>query len=332
MPRSDPRTAFFGQHTNCCQHLDGVGASCAASTMADPFSQLFVLEDQEGKIIAGSWVWENVADGYKTACFDNVEALGLTENQSAAAKNIYKQAGAKIAADGYRKITIGTGLSDLDVSEWPATEALRLPEKYSGYSDANEQVLVAENPNAPKVSELERGIWVRGALQTDLDAAQPIAQLCYPDGLQDVSMPDSSENTRGMVLMDKEKGVIGYAVWDTAEQNITDLAVHPDERKHTMTLLNAMISHIREVGGEWSLNARNSSTYNLIKAFEERGRIKIHNEEQAFVHDGEEYHYVRFSAVTRDRQNAPRGVDNMDISLMPVVERGNIPTTVVARA
>ncbi|MCQ2740935.1 MAG: hypothetical protein MJ210_02315 [Alphaproteobacteria bacterium] len=59
LPRDDPRTIFFGNYTNCCQHYDGAGHSCAVSTVKHPFSQLFVIEDNKGNIIAGSWTWEN---------------------------------------------------------------------------------------------------------------------------------------------------------------------------------------------------------------------------------------------------------------------------------
>ena len=57
LPREDPRTGFFGDYTDCCQHFGGVGHSCAVSTVKDPFSQLFVVENDKGEIVAGSWTW-----------------------------------------------------------------------------------------------------------------------------------------------------------------------------------------------------------------------------------------------------------------------------------
>ena len=75
LPRDDARTLFFGAYTDCCQHFDGAGGACAISTVKDPFSQLFVIEDTErkNKIVAGSWVWENTEGNYREVCFDNIE-------------------------------------------------------------------------------------------------------------------------------------------------------------------------------------------------------------------------------------------------------------------
>lgn len=52
LPREDVRTIFFGDYTDCCQHYGGAGHSCAVSTVIAPFSQLFVIEDDKGKIVA----------------------------------------------------------------------------------------------------------------------------------------------------------------------------------------------------------------------------------------------------------------------------------------
>ena len=77
LPRDDVRTGFFGEHTNCCQHFSANGSECAISTIKDPYSQLFVIENKErGKIVAGSWVWENTEGTHRDVCFDNIEALG----------------------------------------------------------------------------------------------------------------------------------------------------------------------------------------------------------------------------------------------------------------
>ena len=76
LPREDPRVVFFGNYTDCCQHYGGIGHTCAISTVMHPFSQLFAVENKQGEIIAGSWVWENTEGKYRDVCFDNIEIKG----------------------------------------------------------------------------------------------------------------------------------------------------------------------------------------------------------------------------------------------------------------
>ena len=76
LPREDPRVGFFGNYTDCCQHFGGIGHDCAVSTVMQPFSQLFVVENKQGEIIAGSWAWENTEGKYREVCFDNIEVKG----------------------------------------------------------------------------------------------------------------------------------------------------------------------------------------------------------------------------------------------------------------
>lgn len=286
LPRSDPRVGFFGQHTDCCQHLGGAGRSCAISTMSDPFSQCFVIE-KEGKIIAGSWAWEasnalsdpahpDTKRKYKVVCFDNIEALPLPQEQQASALAIYQNAGQYLADAGYRKITIGTTRSDIDISSLPtAAEMLSLPKKYSGYTDASGgQVLLAENEKAPSVEKETAKVSVCGGLEDHLRAAEAVAQACYPSGWDHVSLPEG-DTPKGMVLMHEEKGVIGYAVWDEEKRYITDVAVMPEERRYSQVLLNAVIDHCRADGQQWQADARESTSFPLLLANAHANRIAL---------------------------------------------------------
>ena len=100
LPREDPRVGFFGNYTDCCQHFGGVGDECAVSSVKDPYSQLFVIEDGKGRIIAGSWVWENTEGKYRDVCFDNIEAIGDYDSHPVINK-IYNKVGKYLAQGRY---------------------------------------------------------------------------------------------------------------------------------------------------------------------------------------------------------------------------------------
>ena len=273
LPREDVRTGFFGHYTNCCQHFEGFGAACAVSTVADVFSQLFVIEE-DGEILAGSWAWQTQHDGFRSVCFDNVEAKGLSPNQHNVIAQIYEEVAQHLCSEGCRKVTIGTGLSDLDLSRWEATEALPLPEGYGeeDYSDSKNQVLVAENPSAPAIIQGQSMVWVRGGLEEDLDAAEYIAEACYPEGWDHVSVAGAT--SQSLVLLEEKAGVIGYATFDSATRYVADLAVLPEFQQHSNVLLRALLERCND-GQWWSADCRESTSLRLLRLYARRGVIAL---------------------------------------------------------
>jgi hypothetical protein len=275
LPRSDVRVGFFGQYTNCCQHFYGGGRSSAISSMVDPFSQLFVVESDKGEIIAGSWVWASeIKEGnarFRVACFDNVEAKGLGERQGAVA-DIYQLAANWIASQGYRKVTIGTIESDLSLHPWSQTTPVKLPARYSGITDATKQVLVAENKTAPAVLAHQAKVWVRGALEADLENATHVANVCYPRGFDRVDI--AGNDPRGLILMHESAGITGYASWDQETRYIVDLAVLPAYRHYAPQLIDALFAHCRD-GEWWAGDFRESTSFRSIQRYAQRGRVEI---------------------------------------------------------
>ena len=146
LPRSDVRSGFFGHYTICCQHYTGVGSECAIASVCAPHSQLFVVEE-EGKIVAGSWVWETQYGDKKGACFDNIEARKLNSEQQSCVAKIYKDAAKWLCRNSYHKVTAGSGQSDISLKGFEKIEPLPLPAAYgNGYSDAKKkQVLLASS-------------------------------------------------------------------------------------------------------------------------------------------------------------------------------------------
>ena len=300
LPRNDVRTGFFGGYTDCCQHFDGVGRSCAVSTVKDPYSQLFVIENQEGRIIAGSWVWENTEGKYREACFDNIEAIGEYA-QNPVINKIYEMAGQYLTQEtNCRRVTIGLGYQDADVSKYKKTKAVPLPEQYhDGYSDAKgTQVLLAENRNAkPLDKSKESQRFIRDVCCLEVDDRDRVSEQCFPDGDQQLQIPDEMS---GLVVVDADKGVVGYCLYDKNEKSIYDMAVLPeyrtDENASSRRLFAEMIRRVKKIGGEWSAELRDKTTYRYLKVMAERGMVSFENHGVDHkMSDGSKVYQVSFS-------------------------------------
>ncbi len=306
LPRDDVRTGFFGDYTDCCQHFGGVGDACAVSTVKHPFSQLFVIEDEKGKIVAGSWAWENTEGKYREVCFDNIEAIGEFSEHPMVNK-IYGQVGDYLAKEqNCRKVTIGLGYQDADVTEYKATESIKLPKLYGNdgtddYSDSYSQVLLAENPNAKpldKTQESQR--YIRDVCFLDMSAMDRVSEVVFPDGDKQLQAP---ENMAGFVVEDREKGVVGYCLYDKEKKSIYDMAVLPEYRKDknasSRKLFAEMMRVINKEGGEWSAEMRDETTLRYLKVMAERGLVSY--EEHGVDHvmsDGTKVVAVTFSPVS----------------------------------
>ncbi len=308
LPREDPRTLFFGDYTDCCQHYGGVGHACAVSTVKHPFSQLFVIEDDKGKIIAGSWTWENTEGKYREACFDNIESLGELECRPEINK-IYEQVGNYLTKkENCRRVTIGLGNQDADVSKYKSTKAITLPKLYNnGYSDAHSQVLLSENPNAKpldKTQESQR--YIRDVCFLDMEAMDRVSYAVFPDGDKQLQAPD---NMTGFVIEDREKGVVGYCLYDSKEKSIYDMAVLPeyrtDKNASSRKLFAEMMRTINKEGGQWSAEMRDETTLKYLKVMAERGLVKY--EEHGIDHtmsDGSKVVAVTFEPIREEVRQA----------------------------
>ena len=65
----DPLAMAIGTLTNCCQELGNVAEVCMEHSMTSNDGRVFVIRDNDGNIVAQSWVWRNG----NAICFDNVE-------------------------------------------------------------------------------------------------------------------------------------------------------------------------------------------------------------------------------------------------------------------
>ena len=143
----DPLAMAIGTLTDCCQELNNCAEVCMEHSMVDKNGRVFVIKDEEGKIVAQSWVWRNK----DVLCFDNIEIPDKafirvgTEHPELGRKGftdeifeIYKQAAhdlveadeevykkllesGKITEEQYEglklgKITVGLGYNDIAAS------------------------------------------------------------------------------------------------------------------------------------------------------------------------------------------------------------------------
>lgn len=290
LPRDDVRGLYLGQHTYCCQHPDGVGKSCAWHGQESPQGGFFVIEDGNKNIVTQSWTWLSDDGG---VCFDSIEGASLYSRDKTSLVNLYEQAAEHLAQTHY-KVTVGKN-SKLDTSQWDLCERLEHPTDFSGYAnDSQSQGLIASNPTLASRRNTS-DTWVRGARENDLDRVDEIAKKVYPSRWDFASFGDHA-----LVLDTKKDGVVGYASFDSDNQYISDIAVLPQFTQYSMKLFNALGNYMRRIGGVWSADCRESTSYKFVKLQAKRGRLKIESEEKTHDMEGEQMYRMRFSLPERN--------------------------------
>jgi len=252
--------------------------------------------------VAESWAWVSDKGGLT---FDNVEAKGIGKRADAV-RNIYKSA-AEDLKDTYHTVTIGTAHSDLDVSKLPLAgeKSQGLPSDYSGYTDAANQVLLAYNPALAAGGVAPKGTRVRGAVLTDRDSMEAIAKEVYPKGWQDIPL---EAETRGLVI-ENDKGVFGYALYEPESRYVSDLAVKSGTKpSDTYRLLSPLFKTIASRPGTWSADCRESTSYRFMKALEKHGRIVITNDALNGKIGDDPRHLIHFDVVKPPGGEGAEGV------------------------
>jgi hypothetical protein len=285
--RPETKNGFIGLYTACCQHLmKAAGTPCAISTMIDPFSQLFVIENEKGTPVAQSWGWVNNEGEYRKVCFDNVEALKAYANKPFINK-IYEMAAKDLAqTNNVQLVTIGVGGrgvdADADLSKYDAAEEpISLPKAYGHqYSDSHEQVVLVKNENAtPLDHSQDNDCFVRSVCAADLEQMKAISAECFEG--EDKRLAISGDDTlpTGKVLVNRLGKVVGYLLYDEAEHRVDDLAVLPKYRKDknasSRKLLASVMKDLKHIGGEWEAELRDNTSQRLLKALAAGGHITL---------------------------------------------------------
>lgn len=148
LPRSDVRGMFLGQYTDCCQHPEGTGKTCATYGQKSINSGFFVVEDRKGNVVAQSWAWISKGGGL---CFDSIEGKGFTWDtpQRRNAIRVYQKAAADLS-NRFHRVTVGKSAFDFRNLLPDSKTELNPPQSYRGYRDSDgRQWLLAENESTP---------------------------------------------------------------------------------------------------------------------------------------------------------------------------------------
>lgn len=135
-----------------------------------------------------------------------------------------------------------------------------------------------------------------------MEAMDRVSDAVFPDGDKQLQAPD---NMAGFVIEDREKGVVGYCLYDKEEKSIYDMAVLPeyrtDKNASSKKLFAEMMRTINKEGGKWSAEMRDETTLRYLKAMADRGLVKY--EEHGIDHtmsDGSKVVAVTFEPIRRD--------------------------------
>lgn len=148
---SVPRAWVVGIETYCCMHPTSVGGACLEYAAKNPETSGVLRVAEKGKTIAQSFVWMSEPDerGYRVLVLDNIETAG--NNIRDIVKQAYIDFGEKMEYYArlfkIKSITIGTGYSDMTLSEFCIEKLSNTSNLYAqkpaslGYYDAREQWL-----------------------------------------------------------------------------------------------------------------------------------------------------------------------------------------------
>jgi GNAT superfamily N-acetyltransferase len=81
---------------------------------------------------------------------------------------------------------------------------------------------------------------------------------------------------------------------DSENHEVADIAVLPEHRNQSRLLINALFDHIRRVGGDWTADMRESSSYKVLKAYEKWGRVEILEDSISDNMGSDQMHSVKF--------------------------------------
>lgn len=130
LSRDDPRALWAGQHTDCCQHPDGEGKTCAWHAATNRQGAILAVFRGD-KIVAQSWLWRVGA----VVVADNIESLG---GHGTHLPDLYRQAAKSLVGRlCIEWVQVGAGNNDCDVSRFPLAEKVQPPK--GCYTDAHNQ-------------------------------------------------------------------------------------------------------------------------------------------------------------------------------------------------
>ena len=246
--RLDDVTGIYaGNISNCCQKLGGIGETAMLHSMTEKSGRVFIVRDNNKRIIAQSWLWRNG----DTICFDNVEIpdnADSQKNQDAIYTILKKVAKElcdkdsevvdKLIADGKldekkgnlmkaKKVTVGKGYTDIDAIRYNEDETLEDDEckypmeagkKYKGIDDEPEELYVSDSRHQVvlyKVDGYEKANW------------QPTEPIHIDENIEKNCLELTTAELKMMREIEKE--VEESSDIDTVARLVEEYGVEPEE-------------------------------------------------------------------------------------------------------
>lgn len=142
----DPLALAIGTLTDCCQEIGNVAETCVEHSVVDQNGRVFVVKDEEGNIVAQSWVWRNNS----VLCFDNIEIPEKAFKRANTSQigssaftdkvfNIYKKAAQELLATEEKTLRKLLEQEKITASEYEANRLKRVTVGI-GYNDIAESI------------------------------------------------------------------------------------------------------------------------------------------------------------------------------------------------
>jgi hypothetical protein len=166
---------------------------------------------------------------------------------------------------------------------------------------------LAENPRAKPLDHTkESQRFVRNVCELDIDDMRKVSAKCFPKGDQELQIPDKLS---GKVLVDRDKGVVGYCLYDDTEKHVDDMAVLPEYRedanKSSFKLSNSVMKDLQQKGGEWVAELRDTTSLRLLQMMEKRGIVHLEvGEVDHTMSDGTKVYEASFRFLSTEERNA----------------------------
>lgn len=287
LTRRDTRGMYLGKYTGCCQFPGGGGSTSAAVGQGFSNSGFLTIEDSNNNIIAQSWFWIDLTT--YSLVFDNIEAAhGIDVNTTYASDvaKLYDEVSEYLSKQGFN-VSYGLGHDKLGANhvlpywseklEASDPRFVKIP-SWCDYTDAkNQQIIIRKAEFTKQKSRVILADYHYMKHRYDSSILLPVLVACYPTEDPQSILP---EEDSGLVLMEdngpNKPTIIGYTTWNEKEKEITDLAVLPAQRsKYSAVLLRALLKHVCLMGGEWSMDCRESTSYPLIKHANKKNLIDM---------------------------------------------------------
>lgn len=305
MDTKDPSVMFAGKGFSC-QTITEAGAYPTLSSVEDPFSRALLIE-RNGKSVGLAWAWTNeeTINGkkYNSMCIDNIELAAHAVSDVDDIMHGLKELSKKVADENnFKRVTLGAkALHYNPNSYFKATSSLKLPDKYINqspnpsikekinYGDSARQVLVYENKLALPYPEdkkyIEEKVFLANRDEYTITNDERLGALAVGDAAYPwkAEFREEDKNSKFMMLCNMKKEIVGYALYSDVDRHIHDVAVHPDYAHYSKNLLFPLLNHMKEIGGTWKAETRESTSYALLKKLEERGTINLTEHKKSFM-------------------------------------------------